>query len=43
MIGSTRRLAVYAYGQPCDMRKSFDALCGLVMQALERDFRWSGR
>ncbi len=20
MIGATRRLAVYAYGQPCDMR-----------------------
>ena len=38
MIGSTRRLAVYAYGQPCDMRKSFDALCGLVTQALGRDF-----
>ncbi|MFY0525968.1 IS66 family insertion sequence element accessory protein TnpB [Archangium gephyra] len=38
MIGSTRRLAVYAYGQPCDMRKSFDGLCGLVKQALGRDF-----
>lgn len=38
MIGSTRRLAVYAYWQPCDMRKSFDALCGLVTQGLERDF-----
>ncbi len=30
----TRRLSVYAYGQPCDMRKSFDALCELVTQAL---------
>ncbi len=38
MIGSTRRLSVYAYGQPCDMRKSFDALSGLVTQALGRDF-----
>ncbi|HEX8438187.1 IS66 family insertion sequence element accessory protein TnpB [Archangium sp.] len=38
MIGSTRRLAVYAYGQPCDMRKSYDALSGLVTQALGRDF-----
>ncbi len=43
MIGSTRRLAVYAYGQPCDMRKSFDALCGLVTQALGRDFLFVGR
>ncbi len=25
------------YGQPCDMRKSFDALCGIVRSALERD------
>jgi transposase len=38
VIGSTRRLAVYAYGQPCDMRKSYDALSGLVTQALGRDF-----
>ncbi|MFY0577354.1 IS66 family insertion sequence element accessory protein TnpB [Cystobacter fuscus] len=38
MIGSTRRLAVYAYGQPCDMRKSYDALSGLVTRALGRDF-----
>jgi len=38
VIGSTRRLSVYAYGQPCDMSKSFDALSGLVTQALGRDF-----
>jgi len=25
------------YGQPCDMRKSFDALCGLVRAELSRD------
>jgi len=25
------------YGQPCDMRKSFDALCGIVRSALDRD------
>ena len=25
------------YGQPCDMRKSFDALCGIVRSALNRD------
>ncbi|ATB27443.1 IS66 family insertion sequence element accessory protein TnpB [Melittangium boletus] len=38
MIGSTRRLSVYAYGQPCDMRKSYDALSGLVTRELGRDF-----
>jgi transposase len=38
VIGSTRRLSVYAYGQPCDMRKSYDALSGLVTRALGRDF-----
>ena len=37
MIGSTRRLAVYAYGQPCDMRKSFDGLHALVREHLELD------
>lgn len=25
------------YGSPCDMRKSFDALCGLVRSELSRD------
>lgn len=25
------------YGSPCDMRKSFDALCGLVRGELSRD------
>lgn len=25
------------YGSPCDMRKSFDALCGLVRNELGRD------
>lgn len=25
------------YGNPCDMRKSFDALCGLVRNELGRD------
>lgn len=37
MMGSTRRLTVFAYGEPCDMRKSFDALSGLVTQNLKRD------
>jgi transposase len=30
MIGSSRRLTVWGYGAPVDMRKAFDALSGLV-------------
>lgn len=37
MIGSTRRLRVYAYGAPADLRKGFDGLCGLVLRELGRD------
>jgi transposase len=37
MIGTTRRLSVYAYGQPCDMRKSFDTLAALVVGHMGRD------
>lgn len=37
MIGSTRRVAVYACLAPTDMRKSFDTLSALVAQALGRD------
>jgi transposase len=37
MMGSTRRLTVYAYGQPCDMRKSFDTLSALVREGLGRE------
>jgi transposase len=37
MMGSTRRLAVYAYARPCDMRKSFDTLAALVTQGMGRD------
>lgn len=32
MIGSTRRVTVHVYSEPCDMRKSFDALSALVTQ-----------
>jgi transposase len=32
-----RRVTVYAYGVPTDMRKGFDGLCALVSQRLERD------
>lgn len=37
MIGSTRQVAVHAYAEPADMRKSFDALSALVHQGLGRD------
>ena len=31
MIGLGRKLRVFAYGGPCDMRKSFNTLSGLVL------------
>lgn len=31
------RIRVYLYGAPCDMRKSFDGLTGLVKNAMSRD------
>jgi transposase len=37
MIGSTRQVAVWAYGAPADLRKGFDGLSALVSQALGRD------
>ena len=37
MIGSTRQLAVYAFGGPVDMRKGFDGLAAVVTQELRRD------
>jgi transposase len=37
MRWSGRRVAVYAYGTPTDMRKGFDGLCALVTQQLARD------
>jgi transposase len=37
VIGSTRRIRVYAYGKPADMRRSFDGLASLVTAALGRD------
>lgn len=37
MIGSTRQIAVYAYGAPADLRKGFDGLSALVSQGLGRD------
>jgi transposase len=32
MIGSTRQVAVWAYGAPADLRKGFDGLSALVTQ-----------
>jgi transposase len=37
MIGSTRNLTVYAYGEPADMRNGFDGLYALVQRGLGRD------
>jgi hypothetical protein len=32
-----RRVAVYAYARPTDMRKGFDGICALVTEGLQRD------
>lgn len=37
MIGSTRQVAVWAYGEPADLRKGFDGLAALVTRGLGRD------
>ena len=37
MIGSTRQVAVYAFGAPTDLRKGFDGLSGLVTVELNQD------
>jgi transposase len=37
MIGSSRRLQVFAYGAPVDMRLGFDGLHGLVANHLGQD------
>ena len=37
MIGSTRQIAVYAFGGPADLRKGYDGLSALVSQGLGRD------
>ncbi len=37
MIGSTRQVAVWAYGAPADLRKGFDGLSALVSQGLGQD------
>jgi transposase len=37
MIGLTRGVSVYAFAEPCDMRKSFDTLASIVTEQLRRD------
>jgi transposase len=37
MIGSTRQVRVFAYREPVDMRKAYDALSALVVERLGRD------
>lgn len=37
MRWSGRRVSVYAYTRPTDMRKGFDGLCALVTQGLQRN------
>jgi transposase len=37
VIGSTRRVTVWAYGKPVDMRKAFDALSALVTGAMGKE------
>ena len=37
MIGSTRRLSVYVFAAPTDLRKSFEALSALVNGHMGRD------
>jgi transposase len=37
VIGSTRQVAVWAYGAPADLRKGFDGLSALVSQGLGGD------
>lgn len=37
MIGSTRQVAVWAFGAPVDLRKGFDGLAALVSESLGHD------
>ena len=37
MIGTSRRLTVFAYARAVDMRKSFNGLAGLVREQLQAD------
>jgi transposase len=37
VIGALRGVSAYAYGEPCDMRKSFNTLSAIVANELRRD------
>ena len=37
MLGALRGVSVYAYGEPCDMRKSFNTLQALVEREMKGD------
>lgn len=37
MIGLPRGVSVYAFNEPCDMRKSFDTLTAIVTQQMKHD------
>jgi transposase len=37
VIGLPRGVSVYAFDEPCDMRKSFDTLTALVVERMSRD------
>jgi transposase len=37
VIGALRGVSAYAYGEPCDMRKSFNTLSAIVAEKLRRD------
>ena len=37
MIGLPRGVSVYAFDEPCDMRKSFDTLAALVCEVVAED------
>ena len=37
MLGLTAATRIYLYRAPCDMRKSFDGLCGLIRSELGAD------
>lgn len=37
MIGLPRGVSVFAFDEPCDMRKSFDTLTALVVEHMRHD------
>ena len=37
MLALTAATRIYLYRPPCDMRKSFDGLCGLIRSELKED------